>query len=130
MSDFRGIDKEIKQGLCDLAVRSYPRECCAVLFMGNGKAIDAYCNLPNRSKQDNSYRMDPMELYECEKTYRKNGYEIAGFFHSHPDAPAAMSEEDKAYAIPSMLYLLASVNRNGCSEMRLWRIDEEKEALT
>ena len=53
----------------------------------------------------------------------ERGYEITGFFHSHPDAPAVMSEENEENAIPSMLYLLASVTKDGCEKMRLWRME-------
>lgn len=117
------IEKEVRQGLSDLAEKTYPRECCAVLFTRNGEEIDGYCNLPNKSRKKDCYEIDPMALYECEISYRKKGYEIAGFFHSHPDAPAVMSGEDVTNAIPSMLYLLATVTKDGCSGMRLWKMN-------
>ncbi|MCR5790162.1 MAG: M67 family metallopeptidase [Lachnospiraceae bacterium] len=123
MNNIIKIDRALKQELSELAAGAYPRECCAVLFSKDGRAIDDYCRLPNRSKNKNSYAIDPMELYACEKEYAKRGYEITGFFHSHPDAPAVMSKEDERNAIPSMLYLLASVSKDGCDGMRLWRLD-------
>ena len=118
------INKRLKRKLCDLAARTYPSECCALLFTKDGGAIDEYCELCNRSKNKNSYAIDPIELYECERSYGERGYEITGFFHSHPDAPAVMSEDDEENAIPSMLYLLASVTKDGCDGMRLWRLDD------
>ena len=128
MNNIIKIDKTLKQKLSDLAANTYPCECCAVLFTRDGRAIDDFCELTNRSKNKKSYVIDPLELYEREKEYCKRGYEITGFFHSHPDAPAVMSEDDEGNAIPSMLYLLASVTKDGCEGMRLWRLDKAKEA--
>ena len=128
MNNIIKIDRKLKQKLSDLATSTYPCECCAALFTKDGREIDDYCELANRSKNKNSYAIDPIELYECEKEYSKKGYEIMGFFHSHPDAPAVMSKEDEGNAIPSMLYLLASVTKEGCDGMRLWRLDKVKEA--
>ena len=88
------IDRTVKQELCDLAASTYPYECCAALLSNSGGGIDGYCRLTNRSAEASRYVIDPVELYECEKAYGKKGYEIAGFFHSHPDAEAVMSEED------------------------------------
>ncbi len=122
------IDKKIKQRLCDLANSSYPCECCAALFTKTDGSIDECCELTNTSSSNNRYSIDPVELYECESSYRKKGYEITGFFHSHPDAPAVMSEEDEKNVIPAMLYLLAPVTKEGCGRMRLWIMDSRKEA--
>ena len=126
MNDIIKIDKVLENRLGDLAAKTYPSECCAVLFSKRDGAIEDYCELSNRSSDRKSYIIDPLELYECEKSYGKKGYRITGFFHSHPDAPAVMSKEDEQNAIPSMLYLLASVTKDGCSGMRLWRLEAHK----
>ena len=117
------IDGSVKKGLCELALHTYPYECCAALFGHAPDTIEAFCELKNRNGAEKSFSVDPAELYECENEYRRKGYEITGFFHSHPDAPALLSEEDEKYMIPSMLYLLASITEDGCRGLRLWRKD-------
>ncbi|MCR5687206.1 MAG: M67 family metallopeptidase [Lachnospiraceae bacterium] len=128
MTEIIKIDRKLKEKLADLAVSAYPCECCAALFTKEGGSIDDYCLLANMSAGPGRYSIDPAELYECELAYREKGYEIAGFFHSHPDAPAVMSKEDERNVIPSMLYLVASVSSESCRGMRLWRMDGVKEA--
>ena len=122
------IDGSLKQKLLDLAQKTYPSECCAVQFSNRDGSIDDICVVANKSGKGSSFIIDPLELFECEKDFRKRGYEITGFFHSHPDTPAVMSEEDEKNAIPGMLYLLAPVTREGCGRMRLWRKDISKGA--
>ena len=115
------IDGTIKKKLCDLAVRTYPAECCAMLFTRNGEAIDEFCELSNKCDRNNRYITDPHEIYECEKTYLEKGYEVMGFFHSHPDSTATVSNEDERNMIPGLLYLIAQVTGDECRRMRLWR---------
>ena len=122
------IDRKLKEKLAEFAVSAYPCECCAALFTKEGGSIDDYCPLQNMSGESGHYSIDPAELYECERAYQEKGYEIAGFFHTHPDAPAVMSEEDERNVIPYMLYLVASVSGDSCRGMRLWRMDGVKEA--
>lgn len=116
------IDNNIKQELLRLAEDSYPYECCAALFSGKEGRIDSFHALSNKLQSNDRYMADPLELYECEREYEAKGFRIVGFFHSHPDKPAVMSEEDASLALPDMLYLIASVTADGCSELKLWRM--------
>ena len=46
----------------------------------------------------NRYRSRPLELVKIEREARRQGLEIAGFYHSHPDHPAQWSATDFAEA--------------------------------
>ncbi len=127
MNGFR-IEGTTRKRLCALATETYPSECCAALFTKDGYTIEEFCVLSNRSTGSGHYSVDPLELYECEKTYRQKGYEIMGIFHSHPDAPATVSDEDAENMIPGIPYLIASVTKEGCRMMRLWKKEAEGES--
>ena len=63
-----------------------------------------------------------MEIYRLERKYEEQGYEIVGFYHSHPDCPAVPSEEDEREMIPDMVYLIVSVNKGCLNDLRVWSI--------
>ena len=113
---------------------SYPEECCGILFFrpdNDGITVISEAQLLENSagKKDRScrYVIDPLSVYAAEKKYGKMGYEPAGFYHSHPDAPAVCSTEDEKEMIPEMLYFIASVRNGKCFEIRGWRKEIEDE---
>ena len=46
----------------------------------------------------NRYQIAPLELVKIERDARRQGLDIAGFYHSHPDHPAQWSPTDFAEA--------------------------------
>ena len=64
------------------------------------------------------FEIDPLELYRVEQLAGKEGMEILGIFHSHPDKPARPSSEDVKYMIPGMLYLIAAGTKDGMTDIR------------
>jgi proteasome lid subunit RPN8/RPN11 len=78
---------------------TYPFECCGVLLgeMEDGrnvvKAIVRCGNTRDDSPQ-NRYHIDPRELVKIQREGRERGYDIVGFYHSHPDHLARWSQTD------------------------------------
>lgn len=83
--------------------KTYPHECCGVLLgeMEDGrnvvKATVGCGNMRNDSPR-NRYHIDPRELVKIQREGRERGYDIVGFYHSHPDHPARWSPTDLAEA--------------------------------
>lgn len=54
--------------------------------------------------------MDPKEQFEAIKDMRREGLQMIGNFHSHPESPSRPSEEDKRLAYdPKIRYLILSL---------------------
>lgn len=64
------------------------------------------------------FEVDPLELYRAERLAEKEGLEIVGIYHSHPDKPAILSKEDVNYMIPGILYLVAAGTGDGIADIR------------
>lgn len=82
---------------------TYPHECCGVLLglrSENGWQVTASVRAGNirTDSAHNRYQIAPIELVRIERDARKQGIEIAGFYHSHPDHPAQWSQTDFAEA--------------------------------
>jgi proteasome lid subunit RPN8/RPN11 len=82
---------------------TYPHECCGIML---GKASDEGLHVAalvraGNTRTDsahNRYHIAPQELIKAQREGRKAGYDIVGFYHSHPDHPAQWSPTDFAEA--------------------------------
>jgi proteasome lid subunit RPN8/RPN11 len=78
---------------------TYPLECCGAL-LGNsttlGWRVVSQVRAGNTriDSAHNRYSIAPLELVRIEREARRQGLEIAGFYHSHPDHPAEWSTTD------------------------------------
>lgn len=78
---------------------TYPHECCGAFL---GRQIDGEWHVTQAVRAGNTrtdsahnrYQIAPIELVKIEREARRQGLEIAGFYHSHPDHPAQWSKTD------------------------------------
>lgn len=82
---------------------TYPHECCGALLgrsRSDGWVVVTAVRAANTSTNSvhNRYSIAPAELVRIERDARRQGLEIAGFYHSHPDHPAHWSSTDLAEA--------------------------------
>jgi proteasome lid subunit RPN8/RPN11 len=82
---------------------TYPCECCGVLVgspAAEGWTV-IYAIRASNIRTDsprNRYAIAPPEIVRIMREAQKDGLEIAGFYHSHPDHPAMWSQTDLAEA--------------------------------
>jgi proteasome lid subunit RPN8/RPN11 len=50
----------------------------------------------------------------------KENLEIIGFYHSHPDCEACLSQEDQKYVMPEMSYPVISVSHGRMQKFGCW----------
>ncbi len=82
---------------------TYPHECCGVLLghaSPEGNKVEAAVRAGNTRTDSahNRYHIAPEELIRIQREARKQGWDIVGFYHSHPDHPAQWSPTDFAEA--------------------------------
>ena len=82
---------------------TYPHECCGALLgrsTPDGWVVEASVRAGNTRTDSahNRYHIAPLELVRIERDARKQGLDIAGFYHSHPDHPAQWSLTDLSEA--------------------------------
>lgn len=82
---------------------TYPHECCGVL-LGQHSQGDWHVRAAVRAgntrtdSAHNRYGIDPAELVRIQREAMRQGLDVAGFYHSHPDHPAQWSATDFAEA--------------------------------
>jgi proteasome lid subunit RPN8/RPN11 len=82
---------------------TYPHECCGVLLgrstpEGWSVAEAVRAGNTRTDSAHNRYQIAPIELVKIQREAHRQGLDIAGFYHSHPDHPAQWSETDLAEA--------------------------------
>jgi proteasome lid subunit RPN8/RPN11 len=102
---------------------TYPYECCGVLLGGmedRGNVVKATvrCGNTRDDSPQNRYHIDPKELVRVQREGRERGYDIVGFYHSHPDHPAKWSQTD-----------LTEAHWIGCSYV-ITSVEKGKAAIT
>jgi proteasome lid subunit RPN8/RPN11 len=96
---------------------TYPHECCGVLLGRNQPGVGNRVHLivpAGNTRTDsahNRYNIAPQELVRIQRQGRNLGFDIVGFYHSHPDHPAQWSPTDFAEAHwIGCSYLITSVD--------------------
>ncbi len=82
---------------------TYPHECCGVLLghaSPQGWRVESAVRAGNTRTDSahNRYHIAPVELVRIQREASRQGLDIAGFYHSHPDHPAQWSPTDFAEA--------------------------------
>ena len=143
---------QIKTHLLDAiyrhAIHEYPSECCGIVIGKKDIADHFEMVFPCRNAQDemhtkaptdfprtskNAYFIDPNDLLRVQKMSRERGMEMKIIYHSHADAGAYFSEEDKKQAIvegnpvfPGVRYLIIAVTKNQVRGAKLFCWDDVK----
>lgn len=71
------------------------------------------------------YLLDPEHFLAVDSVARRDGLEIVGVWHTHPDHPARPSPTDREAAWEAFSYLILSVTRDGVSAEAAWRLDAD-----
>lgn len=122
------LSKKIYNEIINHAKNSYPHEGCGVLVGRDKKVVRIYLleNI-NKERANDRYEINPGDLLRVEKEAKKDGLEVIGFFHSHPDHPDKPSEFDRTRAWPFYSYLIVSVHNGKDVSVKSWIFEDEKE---
>lgn len=120
-----GVRDNVRESIDLHAAETYPRECCGALLMRGGDIVGS---LPLRNEAPEGrvqYLVHPDDYRAAEREAARRDAELGGFYHSHPDAPAAPSRTDLRLAWPHTLYLTVSVRAGAVTDAVLWEIDAQ-----
>lgn len=112
------------------ALKELPAECCGLLGGindGEDIIIKEARALENLDKSHEHFTMDPKEQFQTVKEFREKGYFMAGNYHSHPETPSRMSEEDKRLAFDTnAIYAIVSTMDKNDLVLNFFKIDKDK----
>lgn len=134
------------------AEKDYPSECCGLLTASQTASDRTVAVIPFANAQDeyharypdefprtsrNGYFLEPRALLAHEKKMRADGQSILAIYHSHIDAGAYFSDEDKRAALsggeplyPGVFYFVISVLKGRACEYRIFSWDKRLKDFT
>lgn len=124
---------DIRRAIEQHAASVYPDECCGALL---GRETDGRREVEKLVEIDNQwdpeerrrrFLITPQDFMRIERDAAREGLDVLGFYHSHPDAPARPSEFDREHAWPWYVYPILSVEQGKPAELRVWQLTEDRE---
>ena len=119
------FSKIVSSQMESAAKKAYPCECCGILVgkkseMGEIEVteIREASNQIQGREEATHFSIDPLFLYNTERELESRGLEIVGFYHSHPDCKAILSDEDRKYMVPGLVYTIMSVTAQGVVDVK------------
>jgi proteasome lid subunit RPN8/RPN11 len=111
---------------------SYPQEGAGFLLGsadGERKRVAAILPLKNAredSARHNRYLLTAEDYLRAEQVASRQGLDLLGVFHSHPDHASRPSEFDREWAMPWFSYLITSVKQGRAIESKSWLLAEDR----
>jgi proteasome lid subunit RPN8/RPN11 len=98
------------------AQSAYPKECCGVMLGnpdGDDKSVKLALPMENAYKggQEDRYEIRPEDLLGADREARKQGMDVIGIFHSHPDCDAYFSKTDLQNSCPWYSFVVLSIKK-------------------
>lgn len=139
-----GISAELAQKIREHGVETYPYECCGALLgrdhgtlsghdagpRGQRVSREVLALFPLVNRRDDSPRnrfsVTADDVRAAEKAASAQGFEVIGWYHSHPDHPARPSDYDREHAWPWYSYIIVSVHGGAPKDMTSWRLKDDR----
>ena len=111
-------------------VETFPDECCGALIDVGGVIVEAY-KLPNTTSSGAArrFRISPNDYRMSEARASEWKGALSGFYHSHPNHPAAPSAYDLEHAWPNFSYVIISVNAAVPGDITVWHLKDDRSAF-
>ncbi len=113
---------------------SYPHEGCGLLLgvrLDGDNVVRALYPVANRwaveEEKGERFLITAGAMLQAELAAARQGLDIVGIFHSHPDHPPTASPRDLAWATwPGYSYLITEVRAGQPGESRSWQLAEDR----
>lgn len=125
------IDHKTLLGIHLYLEQSYPYEACGFLIgtdQHTKRYITGFIPVENKSTDNQKRRfvIDPIDYLNAEKFALREGLNLLGIYHSHPDHPAFPSIHDLEYAQPYFSYFISGIESGKHTATRSFHLTDGK----
>jgi len=109
----------------------YPAEACGLIggaVEGDRKVTVQLVPLVNQRTDSarNRYLIDPESFRRAQEKLERDGLDVIGVYHSHPDHPPAPSAFDREHAWPWLSYVIVGVGQGRAGELKSWVLAHDR----
>lgn len=123
------IGKDLLEAIREHGRATYPEECVGALLGRKGEPASVVTveRMENIRSEERSrrYEISPKDYIRVEGLASEKSLALLGFYHSHPDHPAAPSAYDREHAFPFFHYLVCAVAEGRPGDVTAWTLSEE-----
>ena len=131
------IPQSIHEQIKAHGAESYPYEGCGLLLghmNGNHNVVTDILPVenkwPNEEEKPVRFQIVPEDMMQAELKAMRQGVDIIGIFHSHPNHPPIASPRDLAWATwPGYSYIITQVNEGVPTHSRSWQLSDNREGF-
>ena len=130
------ITKPLKDEIKSEGKKTYPNECCGILFGSLGETGEKVItrilpieNAHSESEQYHRFLITSADMLDAEKKARTLKLDVLGFYHSHPDHPAKPSDFDREHALPFYSYIITAVENGEARDFTSWVLKDDRSAF-
>ncbi len=139
------MSHDVAQRIRRHGVETFPYECCGALLGRDSVAFENSAQDVTRSEAarevlelfplvnrrddspHNRFAVTAEDVRDAEKAATAQGFEVIGWYHSHPDHPARPSDFDREHAWPWYSYVIVSVMAGKAADMTSWRLNDDRQ---
>ena len=122
MSERLAMPEQMHSAMVNHAEFCFPEEACGLIAVDADDALRMVYATTNTDRSRVQFTVSPEEHFGAIRHAERNGWTIAGSFHSHPGSAAFPSARDIAGALdPQWLYVVVGMV-DGVPELRGYRI--------
>jgi proteasome lid subunit RPN8/RPN11 len=123
------ISKQLLDAIRAHGEETYPEECVGALLGRKGEPacvlhLERMENIRTEERR-RRYEISPKDYLRIEELATGKSLALLGFYHSHPDHPAAPSAYDREHAFPFFHYLVCAVAEGRGGDVTSWTLSEE-----
>jgi proteasome lid subunit RPN8/RPN11 len=128
------VPPSVLEAIRDHGRETYPEECCGALLGRTRERVALATQAErilnaSREMRERRFSIEPRDYLRLERRAEELGLSLLGFYHSHPDHPAAPSAYDREHALPFLHYLIVSVDEGRPGETTSWVLSEDRGAF-
>jgi proteasome lid subunit RPN8/RPN11 len=130
------LTEEASRGIAGHGEEGYPDEICGLLLgkdTEESRTIQTLVPVDNQFEAQEQYHrflITPEAMFRAERLARKEGLDVLGIYHSHPNEEARPSLYDRDHAAwTAWSYIIVSVREGKAAGMRAWKLREDRSAF-
>lgn len=122
ISERLSVPEQMYSAMVAHAEFCFPEEACGLIAVDRDEALRMVYATTNFDRSRVKFTVSPEEHFGAIRHAERNGWTVAGSFHSHPESTAFPSARDIAGALdPQWLYVVVGMV-DGVPEVRGFRI--------